>query len=44
MYELTGHRDRAIAVVKANLKNPSSLNQIKDDPDLAALWRDAKLQ
>jgi len=43
-YELTGHRDQAVAVIRANLKSPATLNQIKDDPDLAALWRDAKLQ
>ena len=44
VYELTGHRDKAIAVVRSNLKSPASLNQIRDDPDLAALWREAKLQ
>ena len=42
VYELTGHRDKAIAVVRANLKSPASLNQIKDDPDLAGVWRDGK--
>jgi serine/threonine-protein kinase len=40
VYELTGHRDRAIEIVRQNLKNPASLNRIKDDPDLAAVWRD----
>ena len=44
VYELTGHRDKAIAVIRANLKSPASLNQIKDNPDFAALWREAKLQ
>jgi tetratricopeptide (TPR) repeat protein/TolB-like protein/predicted Ser/Thr protein kinase len=44
VYELTGHRDKAIAVIRSNLKSPASLNQIKDNPDLAALWREAKLQ
>jgi serine/threonine-protein kinase len=39
VYELTGQRDRAIAMVRQTLKNASSLNQIKDDPDLAAVWR-----
>ncbi len=43
-YELTGHRDKAIAVIRSNLKSAASLNQIKDDPDLAPLWREAKLQ
>lgn len=43
-YELTGHRDRAIEVVRANLTSPASLNQIKDDPDLAGLWKDPKFQ
>lgn len=41
VYELSGQRSRAIAVIKANLKNPASLNQIKDDPDLAEVWREA---
>jgi tetratricopeptide (TPR) repeat protein len=38
VYELTGRRDRAIQVIRSNMKSPASLNQIKDDPDLAALW------
>jgi len=42
VYELTGHRDQAIAAVRANLKSPASLNQIKDDPDLAAVWKQGK--
>ena len=42
VYELTGHRDKAIAVIRANVKSPASLNQIKDDPDLAALWREGQ--
>ena len=42
VYELTGHRDKAIDVVRTNFKNPASLNQIKDDPDLAAVWREVK--
>ena len=42
VYELTGHREKAIEVIRANLKNPASLNQIKDDPDLAAVWREGK--
>ncbi len=42
VYELTGQHDKAIAVVRENLKSPASLNQIKDDPELAAVWRDGK--
>jgi tetratricopeptide (TPR) repeat protein/TolB-like protein/predicted Ser/Thr protein kinase len=44
VYELTGHRDLAVQVIRSNLKTSASLNQIKDDPDLAALWRESKLQ
>jgi tetratricopeptide (TPR) repeat protein/TolB-like protein len=44
VYELTGHRNQAIAAIRANLKSPASLNQIKDDPDLAALWRAGNFQ
>jgi serine/threonine-protein kinase len=44
VYELTGHRDRAIEAIRTNLKSPASLNQIKDDPDLGSLWREAKLR
>ncbi len=44
VYELTGHRDKAVAMVRSNLKSPASLNQIKDDPDLTAVWREAKPQ
>jgi hypothetical protein len=40
VYELTGRRDKAIEVVRTYFKNPASLNQIKDDPDLAAVWRE----
>jgi len=43
-YELTGHRDRAIELLRSTLKNRASLNQIKDDPDLAGLWRDPEFQ
>jgi tetratricopeptide (TPR) repeat protein len=42
VYELTGQRAKAIAIVRENLKSPASLNQIKNDPDLAALWREGK--
>lgn len=44
VYELTGHRDMAVNVIRSNLKSAASLNQIKDDPDLAALWRDGGFQ
>jgi eukaryotic-like serine/threonine-protein kinase len=44
VYVLTNHRDKAIEVIRTNLKSAANLNQIKDDPDLAALWRDGKLQ
>jgi tetratricopeptide (TPR) repeat protein len=39
VYELTGQRDKAVAVVRQTVKNPASLTQIRDDPDLAAVWR-----
>jgi tetratricopeptide (TPR) repeat protein len=42
VYELTGHHDRAIAVVRRNMTNPAALNQIKDDPDLASVWRSVR--
>jgi tetratricopeptide (TPR) repeat protein/TolB-like protein/predicted Ser/Thr protein kinase len=44
VYELTGKRADAIAVIRSNLKSPASLSRIKDDPDFAALWREARLQ
>ncbi len=43
-YELTGNRAKAIDLIRSKLTNPASLNQIKDDPDLAALWRDPAFQ
>lgn len=43
-YELTGHREQAVDVVRTNFSTAASLNQIKDDPDLSALWKDAKFQ
>jgi serine/threonine-protein kinase len=39
VYELTGQRDKAVAVIRQTVKNPASLSQIRDDPDLAAVWR-----
>ncbi|MBY0375549.1 MAG: tetratricopeptide repeat protein, partial [Bryobacteraceae bacterium] len=44
VYELTGNRAQAIPMLVATLKNPATWHQIQDDPDLAALWRDARLQ
>jgi hypothetical protein len=40
VYELSGLHQRAIALVRQNMTGTASLNQIKDDPDLAAVWRD----
>lgn len=40
VYELTGQRDQAIEVVRQNLKSAATLNQIKDEPDLAAVWHE----
>jgi tetratricopeptide (TPR) repeat protein len=40
VYELSGLHERAIAVVRQNMTGTASLNQIKDDPDLAVVWRD----
>jgi serine/threonine-protein kinase len=39
VYELSGKRGEAVAIVRKNLTTPASLNQIKDDPDLAEVWR-----
>jgi serine/threonine-protein kinase len=39
VYELTGQRGKAIATIREKMKNPATLNQIRDDPDLAAVWR-----
>ncbi len=43
-YELTGHRDQAIALIRTNLTSAASLNQIKDDPDLGGIWKDPRFQ
>ena len=43
-YELNGDRQKAIRLVQSQLRNQASLNQIKDDPDLAGLWRDPAFQ
>lgn len=42
--ELTGRRKQAISLIGENMTSRSSLNQIKDDPDLARLWQDPDLQ
>ena len=41
---LTGNRAKAIELIRSKVTNPASLTQIKDDPDLAALWNDPKFQ
>jgi eukaryotic-like serine/threonine-protein kinase len=43
-FELTGNRAKAIQLIRTKLANPASLTQIKDDPDLAALWKDPQFQ
>jgi Flp pilus assembly protein TadD/TolB-like protein len=43
-YELSGRRADAIAMIRAQVSNPATLSQIKDDPDLAGLWADPALQ
>ena len=42
--ELTGNRAKAIDLIRKKLTNPASLTQIKDDPDLAGLWKDPQFQ
>jgi eukaryotic-like serine/threonine-protein kinase len=44
VYELTGNRAQAIQFIGSTLTNAASLNQIKDDPDLAQLWKDPAFQ
>ncbi len=43
-YELTGNRTKAIELILQTLTNPASPTQIRDDPDLAALWADPVFQ
>lgn len=43
-YELTGNRARAIPLLANTLKNPASRHLIANDPELAGLWRDSRLQ
>jgi eukaryotic-like serine/threonine-protein kinase len=42
--ELAGRRADAISAIAGAVKNPATLRQIQDDPDLAALWSDPALQ
>ncbi|MCC6368490.1 MAG: protein kinase [Bryobacterales bacterium] len=44
VYELTGNRRKAVELLIASVKNPATLHQIEDDPDLAGLWADPELQ
>jgi tetratricopeptide (TPR) repeat protein len=44
VYELAGRRDEAIQLIKANLTTAASLNQIRDDPDLARLWNSPEMR
>ncbi|MBN8734163.1 MAG: tetratricopeptide repeat protein, partial [Acidobacteria bacterium] len=44
VYELTANRKQAIAAIAGAVRNPATLRQIQDDPDLAALWADPALQ
>ncbi|MEP6714915.1 MAG: protein kinase [Terriglobia bacterium] len=44
VYEMTGHRGEALNVLRANLSTAASLNQIRDDPDLAQLWNTAEMR
>ena len=44
VYELTGQRAEAIPMLVATLRNPVSWRLIQDDPDLAGLWQDPRLQ
>ncbi len=43
VYELAGRRGEAIRMV-GNYVSAAALYQIRDDPDLAGLWADARLQ
>jgi serine/threonine protein kinase/tetratricopeptide (TPR) repeat protein len=43
-YELCGDRANAIETVGSLLQNPTSLNEIRNDPDLQNLWQDARFQ
>lgn len=44
VYELTGDRAKAIAAIRSSSLQVAFLQYIKDDPDLAGLWKDPALQ
>jgi hypothetical protein len=44
VYELAGKRDEALRLIKSNLSTASSLNQIRDDPDLAHFWNSPEMR
>jgi len=44
VYELTGRRREALELIRANFSTGASLNQIRDDPDLAALWNSPEMK
>jgi len=43
-YELSHRRSEAIDLIRDHLANPATVNMLRDDPDLAALWADPDLQ
>ncbi len=43
-WELTGHRREAVELIRASMTTAVSLNQIRDDPDLAGVWKDPAVQ
>jgi tetratricopeptide (TPR) repeat protein len=44
VYELAGRRREAIQAVRDYITTPEAMRQIRDDPDLAALWSDPAFQ
>ncbi len=44
VYELTGQRAEAVRAIESGLTTAASLNQIRDDPDLQALWNSPEMQ
>lgn len=43
-WELTGHRKEAVNLIRASMTTVVSLNQIRDDPDLAGVWNDPAMR
>ncbi|MDZ4798550.1 MAG: tetratricopeptide repeat protein, partial [Bryobacteraceae bacterium] len=43
-YELCGNRTQAVEFLRSTVKNAATLSLIRDDPDLAGLWADARFQ